>query len=246
MMPALEQDDEPEADPPSAPRPRPRRRVLPLLITPLVLLVIASYIGDLLTTTWADRHPLALILLNSRNRILILATNQLDPFSYYAGATFRLLLSDPLFFVLGRLYGDAGVQWVERKSPTYGRLLRRIESAFGIAAYPLVFAAPNNVICLFAGASGMPIPAFAAVNVAGTLVRLYLIRWLGDAFQAPIDDILDFFARYRLQLFLLSFVLVALSIWNDQRKGTSDLGSVRELEELEETLEEELDEGASE
>ena len=31
------------------------------------------------------------------------------------------------------------------------------------------------------------------LNVTGTLVRLYLIRRLGQAFQDPIDDVLGFF-----------------------------------------------------
>ena len=58
-------------------------------------------------------------------------------------------------------------------------------SWFGKAAYPLVFIAPNNPICLFAGAAGMSLPGFFVANLAGTLARLYLIRRLGDAFDRP-------------------------------------------------------------
>jgi membrane protein DedA with SNARE-associated domain len=211
-------------------RPTPSRRTLALLVTPIVVLVIASNIGDLLTTTWAQDHPLALIALNARNRILVLTTNQLDTVPYYVVGTLRLLLSDPLFYLLGMLYGDNALAWMERKAPTYGDLLRRVEKFFGKAAYPLVFIAPNNYICLFAGAAGMPIGAFVLLNVSGTVLRLYLIRVVGSAFDEPIQAVLDFFARYRLQLLILSIVLVGLSVWNERRKGKGEIGEILDLE----------------
>jgi membrane protein DedA with SNARE-associated domain len=218
---------EPEANLPA--RPGGRRRLL-LLVVPIVALVIASNVGDALTTTWADRHPLALVMLNARNRVLILTTNQLDAGSYYVAATFRLLLSDPLFFLLGMWYGDAAVRWAERKSPSYGGMLRTFERWFGRASYPLVFIAPNNFIRLFAGAAGMRVSVFVVLNVTGTLARLYAIRWLGDAFQRPIDAVLHFFARYRLLLLVLSVAFVAFTVWNDSRRGRGDLDAALELE----------------
>jgi membrane protein DedA with SNARE-associated domain len=211
-------------------RPTPSRRTLALLVTPIVVLVIMSNIGDLLTTTWAQDHPLALISLNARNRILVLTTNQLDTVPYYVVGTLRLLLSDPLFYLLGMLYGDNAVAWMERKAPTYGDLLRKVEKFFGKAAYPLIFIAPNNYICLFAGAAGMPVGFFLILNVSGTVLRLYLIRVVGATFDEPIQNVLDFFARYRLQLLILSFFLVALSVMAERRKGKGEIGTIRDLE----------------
>ena len=228
-------------------RPNPSRRTLALLVTPIVVLVIMSNVGDLLTTTWAQDHPLALISLNARNRIRVLTTNQLDTVPYYAVGTLRLLLSDPLFYLLGMLYGDNALAWMERKAPTYGDLMRRVERFFGKAAYPLVFIAPNNYICLFAGAAGMPIGFFLILNVSGTVLRLYLIRVVGAAFDEPIQDVLDFFARYRLQLLILSVLLVGLSVWSERRKGKGDIGEILDLEaELSRPGEGPLDEPADE
>ena len=228
-------------------RPTPSRRTLALLVTPIVVLVIASNIGDLLTTTWAQDHPLALVALNARNRILVLTTNQLDTVPYYFVGTVRLLLSDPLFYLLGMLYGDNALAWMERKAPTYGDLLRRVEKFFGKAAYPLVFIAPNNYICLFAGAAGMPVAAFLILNVSGTVLRLYLIRVVGATFDEPIQNVLDFFARYRAQLLVASIVLVGLSVWSERRKGKGDIGAIRDLEaELSHPGEGPLDEPADE
>lgn len=216
-------------------RPRPSRTKLTLTIVPIIGLIVASNIGDALTTTWAEDNPLALIALNSRNRILVLTTNQLDPLPYYLVASARLLVSDPLFFLLGRWYGESAIRWIERRSPTYGDLVRGAERSFGRLAYPLVLIAPNQWICLLAGAAGMSVAVFFTLNIVGTVVRLYLIRELGETFEAPIDDLLDVFREYRLELFVLSVVLVAFFAWNEHRRGRGDVGSLRDLEhELEE------------
>jgi membrane protein DedA with SNARE-associated domain len=196
---------------------------------PLVALIVAANVGDALTTTWADRHPLLLTLLNARNRVLLLTTNQLDPWSYYLAAGARLLAADPLFYLLGRWYGDAMVSWLERRSQTFGEQVRIYERAFSKAAYPLLMLAPNAYVCLFAGASGMPLGTFFALNIAGTLIRLYLLRRLGEAFDKPIGSVLDFFARYRVPLFVLSVALIVFILWNDRRQGKSEIGSMLEL-----------------
>jgi membrane protein DedA with SNARE-associated domain len=202
-----------------------------LVVGALVGLVVASYVGDLLTTTWADRHPLALISLNSRNRILVLTTNRLDALSYYGVASLRLLASDPLFFLLGTWYGDAAIRWVERRWASQGEVLRWVERAFGRASYPLVFLAPNNAICLLAGASGMPVAVFLALNLSGTVARLYAIRVLGATFESPIEDLLGFFGRHRIPLLAASAVLVLLSVVADRRRGRSEIEAIRQLED---------------
>ncbi|CAN5132533.1 hypothetical protein BH18ACT4_BH18ACT4_03620 [soil metagenome] len=206
--------------------------MLALVIVPLVALVVAAYVGDALTTTLADTHPLLLLTLNARIRVLVLVTNDLDPVSYYVVGFLRLLVADPLFYLLGVFYGDAAIRWVERKSPTYGPMLRSAESFFGKAAYPLVLIAPNTYICLFAGAAGMGLATFFALNIVGTIGRLYLIRRVGEAFESPIDGVLDFFQEYRVPLFVLSVVLVVFSIWSERRrKGESEIEALAHLDE---------------
>jgi membrane protein DedA with SNARE-associated domain len=212
-------------------RPRPSRLKVRLVVGALLCMVVANWIGDLLTTTWADTHPLALIALNSRNRVLVLTTINLDPVSYYTVASARLLLSDPLFFLLGRWYGDAAIRWVERKWASQGQVMRWFEGAFAKASYPLVFLAPNNPVCLFAGAAGMPVALFFALNLSGTLVRLYAIRVFGATFESPIQDVLGFFQDYRLPLLGLSAVLVTVSIVLDRRRGGGELDAIKELED---------------
>ena len=210
---------------------RPSRRLVATVAVPLVVLVIASYIGDAAAPTLVDSHPALLIALNARNRNLILATNSLDAWSYYGIGTVRLLLSDPLFFLLGYWYGDAAVRWMERRTKTWGEMLRQVEQWFGKAAYPLIFVAPNNAICLFAGAAGMPLKAFFAVNVAGTITRLYLIRRFGEAFESPIDDVVGWIGDNRGPLLVVTIALVVISIGLEAKRGETEVTSLARLDE---------------
>jgi membrane protein DedA with SNARE-associated domain len=209
----------------------PGRHTLKLLVAPIILLVIASNVGDALATTLATTNPLALVALNARSRNLVLVTNELDAFSYYTVATLRLLISDPLFFLLGYWYGDAAVHWMEKRTRTFGDTLRQIERWFGKAAYPLVFLMPNNYICLFAGAAGMSVVGFFVANITGTLVRLYLIRRVGEAFEAPIDGVLDFLGEYRIPLLVLSIVLVGVFSLIELRRGDSEVDALLKLDD---------------
>ena len=198
-------------------------------MAPLVVLTIGAYVGDAMMPYLVDNNPLLLIALNARNRNLILVTNQLDAVSYYVVGTVRLLLSDPLFYLLGWFYGDAAVRWAERNTNSLGDILRWVEKHFRRWGVPLVFAMPNNFICLFAGAAAMRPAVFITANVSGTIVRLYLIRVLGETFSGPLDWILDFIRQYRAPLLILSFALVAFTIFSERKKGGGELTGLANL-----------------
>jgi membrane protein DedA with SNARE-associated domain len=207
-----------------------------LIVAPLVVLTIIANIGDALAPSLVDRHPLLLIAMNARSRNLALTTNLLDPLPYYAVGFFRLLLSDPLFYLLGYFYGDAAVKWVERNTRTLGGQLRWVEKKFGRWGVPLVFAFPNNWICLFAGAARMRPAVFLAANISGTILRLWIIRVLGKTFEGPIDWILEFIAEYRLPLLALSIGAVAFTFFSERRSGKGELAGLTHLpDELEGT-----------
>ena len=197
----------------------PSPHTLKLLVAPVIFLVICSNVANVLWPTLQDEHPLLLIALSSINRYLILVSDDLDALSYYGVGTVRLLVSDPLFFLLGYWYGDRALAWMDQKAPTYGPMLRRFQDVFGKAAWPLVAIMPNNFICLFAGAAGMRICLFFALNLGGTVGRLYLIRRLGETFASPIDSFQDVVAEYRWWFMAASAVLVAISLRGETKKG---------------------------
>jgi membrane protein DedA with SNARE-associated domain len=222
-------------------RPPPPRAAVTLVGALIVALVVANNVGNAVMTTWARDHPAWLLALNSTNRMLGLTTNQLDPLSYYGIGSARLLISDPLFFLLGMWYGDAAIRWVERKWASQGEMLRTFERWFDKAAYPVVFIAPNNIVCLLAGASSMPLVGFVAVNLVGTFTRLFLIRRAGEALESPLEGLLDIFDRYRLPLLALSVVAVVGSYLLDRKQGTDELHTLSEIEELDDEVRDESD-----
>lgn len=228
---------QPAPEPPAEPRSGggrgagpPSVRIRNLAVGALVALTIAGWTGDILLSRLIDSHPLLFIALNARNRNLLLASPFLDAWSFYLVGLLRLLLSDPLFFLFGRWYGDAAVRWMERKAPTYGQLLRSAETWFAKAAYPMVALAPNNFICLFAGSSGMHPVAFLVLNVLGTVARLFALRVLGDVFASPLEGVVDFITEHRLAVFVVSLALVGLSIWSERRSGGTDMEALDQIE----------------
>lgn len=208
-----------------------RRRHMSWLIPPLVLVVIGGYTGQALFPKLVDSNPTLLILLNPRNANLALVANDLDALTFYAVASFRLLLTDPIWFFIGREYGDQAIDWLERRSPTYGRMARQAEGWFGKAAYPLVVLAPNNWICLLSGAARMRPAVFLSLNLVGTFGRLYLIRVLGDVFSDPLTDVRGFISDYQGPLLVASFVFVGLSILNERRTGRGEIEAITHLDD---------------
>lgn len=236
------QDSAPVTDQPALARHPPSPHTLKLLVAPVIFLVICSNVANVMWPTLQEDHPLLLIALSSINRYLILVSDQLDPLSYYGVGTLRLLVSDPLFFLLGYWYGDRALAWMDQKSPGYGPMLRKAQQWFGKAAWPLVLIAPNNFICLFAGAAGMRIGWFFALNITGTVGRLYLIRVLGETFSSPIDSFQDVVAEYRWWFIAGSALFVLISLRGEVRGG----GEIDQLVHIDEELAEPAEQQAEE
>lgn len=215
-----------------------------MLLVPIGLLVVGAQIGQAFVAKLAVEHPLLLITLDPRNRHMILTSSRLDPWSFYLVGTGRLLLSDPLFYLLGYWYGETAIDWMNRRGGSIGQALRQAEWAFSKAMYPMVFLLPNNYICLFAGAQRMTPATFLFLNITGTIARLVLIRWVGDVLESPLRHVLDFFKEYQLALTIAGVGAVALQLAYDHFRGRGELEGLAELEhEIEEEIEkEELEE----
>jgi membrane protein DedA with SNARE-associated domain len=217
---------EPPGRRPSGPPSRLARNVV---IGMVGVLFLAANLANTVLVSFVDKYPALLIAFNSSNRNLVLASGELNAWTFYLVGFVRLLLSDPLFYLLGRWYGDAGIRWMESRSPMYGRMLRTAEGWFKRASYPVIAIAPNNYFCLFAGASGMPVAGFLIANVVGTAVRLFLLRSFGNLFEEPLEAVRDFIADNRLPVFLIGLVALFLSLWADRRAG-GEIEGVIELD----------------
>ena len=210
--------------------PRPDRRRLRILLGLIVVLVITNAVGDVLTAGLVKDHPLWLLALNSRKRTILLVAPHTDVIPFVVIAVLRQLLSDPIYYLLGRWYGDAGTRWLERKMGEGGSFVTMLESGFAKAAWPMVVVFPNPIICMLAGASGMPPLLFGILNLGGTIAAILAFRFVGDVFGGPITAVTDFLSDYRLPIMAVSFVLVAANLALNRKRGTSELESVTELE----------------
>src|SRR5688500_13159067 len=199
------------------------RRPLGVLLAPIVALTTLAYLGDILYADLANRNPYLLIALNTRKRYLALVVPNTDVVPYFLVGVARQVLSDPLFYLLGRWYGDGGVRWLERKLGEGGGMIRAVERWFSKASYLMVALLPNLLVCMLAGSSRMRPSAFLACNIGGTVAMMAIIRVFGDIFSGPLESVLGFFARYRWQLVAVSAVIVGWQIIRDRRRGTSDL-----------------------
>ena len=211
-----------------------------LLLTPIVVLTVVGFVADALAPALIDKRPLLQIFLNPRNRYLVLAAPQVDPLPFFVVGFVRLVLTDPLFYLLGWRYGDAALRWMERKlgEDRETGMVAMGERLFAKASYVVLVVAPNWWVCMLAGATGMRPRVFVPLNVAGTIGRLALIWWAGDVFEDQLDSILDFISRYRWWLLGISIVLVGIQVVRGRRRGSLEFESVREIEsEFEEEIE---------
>jgi len=206
------------------------------LVAPIIALVVINYLGAAFVPTLAPDYPLLLIAMNPRNAHLILVANNIAFWAFVLVGSMRLLISDPLFYLLGYEHGDAGKRWIDRQVQGSGRIIAALERWFPRISWLLVFAAPNNIVSLLAGITRMRFAVFAALNIAGTLTRLLLIWWFADLVQDQLNWILDIFTRYRWQLTAITIAVVGLQVIMSVR---GDKGDVHDLIELEHEIEDE-------
>ncbi len=208
-------------------RPKPSRRTLVLLIAPIIVISTMGIIATAFTPALASRHPLLLIALDARNRFLVLA-REVDLVPFVLVAVLRRSFSDPLFYLLGRFYGESALRWLEKKGGG-GQLVVLTEKFFARAAYPMVFLFPGAIVCALAGQTGMAPVGFLLTNLAGTLTAVLAVRVFSDAISSPVEGLLDFFDRNIVVTTSVTVCLVVLSLLLNRAQGKLDAG----LEDLE-------------
>ncbi|UDY36841.1 DedA family protein [Dermatobacter hominis] len=212
------------------------RWLLPTLTAGIVVLVIASNVGNMIWASWVEDRPLGLLALNSSNKYLLVTSVSLEFVPMLLVATIRLLAPDPIFFAMGWLYGDRALHWARRTFPGGAQLLDQVHEDPRLVhrvLNVLVVVAPNNLVCLVAGVVRFPIKRFIVLNVVGTIGRILLMRWLGLFFEDQIEDVLDVVDRYQTWLLWGSIAaVVAFVVW----QVLSDRGLIGGLEDLDDEL----------
>jgi membrane protein DedA with SNARE-associated domain len=209
---------------------RPSRPVLTVIVGFLILIVIAGTLGNIFLAPLRRDHPLIVLLLDARNRQLVLVSNRMDTLSFVAAGMLRRMLSDPLYFLLGYWYGDRAVRWMEGKlGPGGGPLVRSFERVFGKAAPVMVFLFPGVPVCVLAGATGMSPITFAVCNVAGTLTAVIGLRVFSNAVSGPIDGLTGWVDGNAKWIALAALGSTLILFLQQRRTGTGELQALTEL-----------------
>ena len=184
-----------------------RRRRLQWLLWPLGTWFVAFSTAIAFAPMLLERSPETLLLLAPLSRHLVLLSPSLDSATYFVLGAIGCSFPDPFSYVLGREYGQAAISWMERRSGG-AHWMRLVERAFRRAAPVVLFVAPGPLMNLLAGATGMRVPLWLAINLAGTATVLVLMRLSGEAFADSIFAIREFIETNVVALTVVSVGLV--------------------------------------
>jgi membrane protein DedA with SNARE-associated domain len=201
-----------------------------MIVTPIIVLLTVGTIANAIHPTLVKNHPLLLVALEPRNRWVILVADKVSFWPLLIWGTVRRLASDPLFFLLGHLYGDGAVRWAERKFDGGTGIIGRVEKVFQKAGPVLVFFFPGALVCVLAGATGMGPMTFAILNVVGTIFTVTVLFQFAHVVQGPVDAINNFYGNNFKWLTVVSVVLTGFYVWNQWRQGKSEIQSLKQLE----------------
>lgn len=223
---------------PSEPMPtivgQPPRWLIPVLGAAIVLMIIATNMGNILFARLLDGNQLILLALNSTNKYLLLTALDTEALPYYLISTARLLAPDPLFYILGFVYRDRALRWAKKVFPGIDPLVDQFtqdHTAFKKLLLPALVIAPNNPVCLLAGVAAIPWRVFITLNIIGTVGRVILFRQLAFIFADQVESIVDTAVKYQGWLTRGSFVLVVGYIVWQVLSGRGLAGGVDTLDE---------------
>ncbi|HYE78749.1 MAG TPA: hypothetical protein VEI97_12260 [bacterium] len=217
-------------DAPPEERPTPSRRTLVLLVAPIIGVLIVGTLGNTFHAPLLRDHPLALVAMEPRNRYLLLAAQKVSFWPFLIVAVVRRLLSDPLFYLIGYFYGDRGVRWIERRMGEGGGVVRAVERGFSKAAPLLVFLFPGALVCVLAGATGMSLPLFVLVNLAGTVTMVTAMYQFSELLEGPVGAVNRFYSNNTVIITVVSIALTAYWLWDQRRRGRSEIQTISSIE----------------
>jgi len=206
--------------------------MLAALVVAVIGFWVLGAVSTALTPTLIRDHPLALVVLEPRNRNLLLTASKVDWLPFVLWSIPRRVASDPVYFALGWFYGDRALAWFARRSSGRGRrLLARLQRVFPTLGGVLVFLVPGLLVCLLAGVVRMAPRTFLAINLAGTVAAVVVLRAFADQLEPVLEPVIAWNDRNATRLTVATVGFVgAYLVWHRWR-GTSELGSLRDLRE---------------
>jgi membrane protein DedA with SNARE-associated domain len=214
----------------ASPSDGPTRRTLILLVTPIVILIAVGTVANALTPWLLKNHPLWLVALEARNRNLLAAASRVDVVPFVVFAVVRRMISDPLFFLLGRFYGEDALRWAQRRLGGNEIIVQVTQDWFRKASGFMVFLFPGALVCVLAGVSRMSVRTFVILNFLGTVSAVIVLRLFARVLEGPIDAVLRFNDRNVKWLTVASIVLVVVALLLQRLRGSGELEAVLDIE----------------
>lgn len=169
-----------------------------LLLVATSILFVAGTVGSNLGPALVDDHPIAILMLSSRNRNLFGSVPYIDPLPYFVIGFLRILAAGVALFFVGRWFGERALRWTESQVGELPRIYRWTEAATVRAGWLAVLLMPaSNIVCLLVGHLRMAPAKFLALITTGIAVRLVVLWYGGKAFEDQIRAVLDWIDQYQ-------------------------------------------------
>ncbi len=155
-------------------------------------------------------YPLLLITLQSTSGVLLLVSAQIDLIPFLTVATLRRFISHFLFYLLGRWYGERAIRWMEGRNGRAHGLVQAMDRLFAHIGRPIVLVFPSTVAGVLAGSARMPRWQFIALDLAGTLCSVLVVRFAATAVSGPMATVvrsIDRNAGWLTVIFVLATLL---------------------------------------
>ncbi len=227
------QTDEPDIERTIAMPKRPRWTNL--LVLGAVGLWVLGFVTATLTSTLLKDHPLGLIALSPRYRNFILTASRVDIAPFMIVGVLRLLASDPLYFLIGKYFGDSAIRWFTRMlggAEGGGKLIVKTEQWFNgprkWVAYVLSTFFAGPIVCILAGAGKMRTRTFFILDAMGTVVVVLVLKLFSKPLDPIVKAIVAFNGKYTKWITIVAVLGVILSLTlggkKDGLKQASSLG----------------------
>jgi membrane protein DedA with SNARE-associated domain len=204
-----------------------------MVAVPLVVLSVAGIVAGAFTPLLVREAPLLLLVLESRNRYLLLVAARVEVVPFVVVGVLRRMASDPFYYLLGRWYGDRAVAWLERRAGG-GHLAADVARWFGRIADFAVVLAPGAIVCTLAGVSGMRPRRFVVLNLIGSIGAVVVMRLIADAVAGPLATIVGFSDRNAVWLTAVFAAGTVIWLLAERRRGRGPVDGMGLREAFEE------------
>jgi membrane protein DedA with SNARE-associated domain len=187
-----------------------KRHRLAMLLSVVAVHHGLALAGTVFFAALVTSAPALLLALSSRNRHLLLVVPAgIWPVAYVVVPILRIGIPAVAYYLLGAWYGERGLAWLEREAGGRPSTIRWAESLFDKVGAPLLVLAPaSNIVQLLAGHRGMRPRQFGLLLALGIALKLGFFWFLGEAFEEPLQRLLDWIQRYQW------WIVAAFLVWS--------------------------------